>query len=385
MNKKTVLILTVLLLVIAGYWYYTNHFNQADMQQSGSAGPMKTKVSVIEVHPEAVTMKIILPGRTAAYKQSQVRPQVSGIIKERLFKEGSLVEKGQQLYQLDGARYAANLRSAKANLQSAKANFKAIKARYNRIQLLMEKKAVSQQDLDDVEAQMDQANAMISIAEATVALEQINVDYTHVYAPITGRIGKSNLSVGALVTASQFESMATITQLDPIYVDMQVAGTDSIWVQQQINSEAEIDVVLQGQGYANIKGILEFSDVTVNETTGSVGLRALMDNSAGGLLPGLFVNAEISLGQQQHILLPQRASTRNPAGDLIVWVVGENNQAYPQMIQVNKAQGNSWIVTGGLKAGDRVVIEGYQRLKTGAEVEATDWKSETVPSDGNRG
>jgi len=385
MKNKTVVILIILVLAVVGYWYYTNNHGQSEIQQSAPAGPMKVKVTAKEVFPQDVTLKIVLPGRTSAYKQSQVRPQVSGIIKERMFVEGSLVEKGQQLYQLDGARYEANLSSAKANLLSAKANYKAIKARYNRILLLLEKKAVSQQDLDDVEAQLDQAKAAISVAEATVDLEQINVDYTHVYAPISGRIGKSNLTVGALVTAGQAESMATITQLNPIYVDMQVAGTDSLWVQQQINSEAEIDVVLQGHGYENIKGRLEFSDVTVNETTGSVGLRALMENETGGLLPGLFVNAEISLPEQKHILVPQRATTRNSSGELIVWVVGPNKQANPKVIEVNKAQDNSWIVTGGLNAGDQIVVEGYQRLKPGSEVEVSVWEPALNSSAGNGG
>ncbi|TDR16792.1 efflux RND transporter periplasmic adaptor subunit [Marinicella litoralis] len=378
MKNKIVLLIIITLLAIAGYWIYSHYFNVTQSPQNGSATIMKVNVTAVEVHPEDVTMKIVLPGRTAAYKQSQVRPQVSGIIKQRMFKEGSLVEKGQQLYQLDGARYEANLRSAKANLQSAKANFKAIKARYNRILLLIEKKAVSQQDLDDVEAQLDQANAAISVAEANVALEQINVDYSHVYAPISGRIGKSNLTVGALVTAGQADSLATITQLDPIYVDMQVAGTESVWVQQQISSGAAIEVALKGQGYEAFTGVLEFSDVTVNETTGSVGLRALMDNSEGGLLPGLFVNAEINLGQQKHILVPQRATTRNPSGELVVWLVGPDNLAKPQVIQVNKAQGNSWIVTAGLKAGDRVVVEGYQKLQPGSEVIVSNWDHESV-------
>ncbi len=372
--KTTVALIVVALIAVVGYqWFKTDETGPA---QNATAGQPAIQVSVLQVKQEPVTLKMTLPGRTSAYRQSQVRPQVSGIIKERLFKEGASVEKGQQLYQLDDAQYVANLKSAQANLLSAKANLKTIQARFNRTQSLESRKAVSEQDLDDVEAQLDQAKADISVAEAAVAIQQINVDYTRVYAPIGGRIGKSNLTVGALVTAGQSQALAVITQLDPMYVDMQVSGQQAIWIQQQINNDATIKVELIGQDMDHpASGVLEFSDVNVNETTGSVGLRALMDNSNGLLLPGLFVNAEISLGEREGVLVPQRAATRTPDGELSVWVIDANNQAHLKIIKVNRALGDQWVVIEGLEGGESIVVEGYQRLSPGAQVSTAPWSA----------
>jgi len=372
--KTTVALIVVALIAVVGYqWFKTDETGPA---QNATAGQPAIQVSVLQVKQEPVTLKMTLPGRTSAYRQSQVRPQVSGIIKERLFKEGASVEKGQQLYQLDDAQYVANLKSAQANLLSAKANLKTIQARFNRTQSLESRKAVSEQDLDDVEAQLDQAKADISVAEAAVAIQQINVDYTRVYAPIGGRIGKSNLTVGALVTAGQSQALAVITQLDPMYVDMQVSGQQAIWIQQQINNDATIKVELIGQDMDHpASGVLEFSDVNVNETTGSVGLRALMDNSSGLLLPGLFVNAEISLGEREGVLVPQRAATRTPDGELSVWVIDANNQAHLKIIKVNRALGDQWVVIEGLEGGESIVVEGYQRLSPGAQVSTAPWSA----------
>jgi len=372
--KTTVALIVVALIAVVGYqWFKTDETGPA---QNTTTGQPAIQVSVLQVKQEPVTLKMTLPGRTSAYRQSQVRPQVSGIIKERLFKEGASVEKGQQLYQLDDAQYVANLKSAQANLLSAKANLKTIQARFNRTQSLESRKAVSEQDLDDVEAQLDQAKADISVAEAAVAIQQINVDYTRVYAPIGGRIGKSNLTVGALVTAGQSQALAVITQLDPMYVDMQVSGQQAIWIQQQINNDATIKVELIGQDMDHpASGVLEFSDVNVNETTGSVGLRALMDNSSGLLLPGLFVNAEISLGEREGVLVPQRAATRTPDGELSVWVIDANNQAHLKIIKVNRALGDQWVVIEGLEGGENIVVEGYQRLSPGAQVSTAPWSA----------
>lgn len=382
MNKKAIIILVVILAAAFAYYQFAN--KQADPQDAMPSGRPAPQVSTLKLVKEPVTLKMTLPGRTSAYLQSQVRPQVTGIIKERLFKEGSSVEKGQQLYQLDDSQYVANLKSAQANLLSAKANLKATQARYNRTKSLEAKKAVSEQDLDDVEAQLDQAKADISVAEAAVALQQINVDYTRVYAPISGRIGKSNLTVGALVTASQAQALAVITQLDPMYVDMQVSGQQATWIQQQLNTGDAINVQLIGQDVEHpASGVLEFSDVNVDETTGSVGLRALMDNSSGLLLPGLFVNAEITLGERDGVLVPQRATTRTPDGELSVWVLGENSQVQPKVIKVNRAVGNQWVVIEGLNGGEEIVVEGYQRLAPGAAVKATPWVPSTTA--GNKG
>ncbi len=374
MKNKTIVWMSAMILVAIAFGSFQYMSTPDQQQQAAMNGPAKTPVTTLTMESEVIDMTIELPGRTAAFTQSQVRPQVSGIIKERLFEEGSMVEKGQQLYQLDAARYEANLKSALANLQSVKANAKAVEAKYKRVLSLIEKSAVSQQDLDDVEAQLDQSKAAIAVAEAAVLLEKINVDYSKVYAPISGRIGRSNLTEGALVTASQAEALATITQLDPIYVDMQVSESDSISVQQKLNAGQTIEVFLNGDSTKGAKGTLAFSDVMVNETTGSVALRAVMDNEKGGLLPGLFVNATISLGEQEGLLLPQRATVREPSGDLVVWVVDQQNKAQPQTIQVSGAQGAYWVVKNGLKPGDQIVVEGYQKLSPGSEVMTSAWQ-----------
>jgi membrane fusion protein (multidrug efflux system) len=365
-------------LAALAYWYFQNQ------QPAGEAGfpqgNQLIKVSTLVIKTEPVVAKLSLPGRTTAYRQSQVRPQVSGIITERLFKEGALVEQGQQLYQLDDARYAANLKSAQANLMSAKANLKTTQARYNRVKSLELQQAISEQDLDDVLAQLDQAKANISVAESNVELQQINLDYTRVYAPISGRIGKSNLTVGALVTANQAESLAVITQLDPMYVDLQVSGEQAMKVQQQLNLDQNVSVILNDiPGVGTMQGELEFSDVNVDESTGAVALRAMIANPDQALLPGLFVNAELTLGEQMGFLVPQRATTRNPSGELLVWVVGKNKQVNSQIIEVSHASQDQWVVINGLNDNDEIVIEGYQRLSPNAEVETTPWQS-SVPS-----
>lgn len=381
--KNKIITVAVLALAGAGVWYYQSSQSEAVTAQQVPAGPKKVNVTALVVQPEMVDINMTFPGRTVAFQQSQVRPQVTGIITERMFKEGALVEKGQQLYQLDDARYEANFKSTQANLQSAKASFKSIQARYNRIKSLIGSQAVSQQDLEDVEAQLDQAKAAIAVAEAAVSLEKINLDYTRVYAPISGRIGKSNVTVGALVTASQSAVLTTITQLNPIYVDMQVSGDDLQPIQKHINSNEQVSVQLKG--YNTEHGELIFSAVTVDENTGSVALRAKMNNEDRHLLPGLFVSAEVSLGMQKHILVPQRAATRNPNGTLQVWIIESDNTVSSRLIEAKQTQKNQWIVTQGLKSGDRIVIEGYQRLAPGAEVTYTDWVSEAQVNNSNSG
>lgn len=378
MKNKTLWVIAVVAMAALAYWYFGSDQSEQSNQGGNMPAQQAVQVSAIVVKTQPIATTMNLPGRTVAYRQSQVRPQVSGIITERLFKEGSMVEKGQQLYQLDDARYAANLRSAQASLMSAKANLTTTQARYKRVKSLEQRQAISEQDLDDVLAQLDQAKAAIAVQEAAVALEQINVDYTHVYAPISGRIGKSNLTVGALVTASQEQSLAVITQLDPMYVDLQVSGEQAVMVQQQLNQNMALEVNLSDvPGQEKIKGVLEFSDVNVNETTGAVGLRARVQNPNKTLLPGLFVNAQVSLGEQNSILIPQQAAIRKSTGDLAVWVV-ENNQVREQLIKVSHAHNNQWVVVGGLSNGDQIVVEGYQRLAQGVQVKASDWQTTQV-------
>lgn len=380
MKKGFALTILFLLLVSGGgYYYWDNYVNVEEGGEAHAmAGAMVSSVSVLEMQTQKINVTRSLPGRVSALRQSQVRPQVNGIITERLFEEGVYVEKGQQLYQIDDARYKAALTSAEADLKSAKSNIASINARASRYKKLVKIDAVSRQEYDDVKAQLDQANAEVAVAEAAVAVAQVNLDYTKVYAPISGRIGRSLVTEGALVTANQTSSMAVITQLDPVYVDMQLASAEVVVIQQAIKNQADSLPVTLLLGENNqmvypLKGSLKFSEVTIDETTGSVTLRAVVPNPEGVLLPGLFVRASLELGEENALLIPQRATTRNPDGSLSVWVVS-NGKASPASIQVSRAYQDSWIVTEGIKPGDQVIIEGYQKIRPGADVQTSPWQ-----------
>lgn len=335
---------------------------------AGAGQPVS--VTVTPVVKRAVTFTEELPGRTSAYKVAEIRPQVSGIIEARLFEEGENVTAGQQLYQIDPATYEATHQSAKAVLQRAEANVKSIKSRAERYAELVEIDAVSKQEYDDIQASLAQAQADIAVAQAEVAQAKINVDYTKVYAPISGRIGKSSVTEGALVTASQPEILTKITQLDPIYVDLTQSSTELMALRRQLGEVDELPVTLtleDGMAYDHT-GTLQFSDITVDETTGSVQLRALFRNPERLLLPGLFVHAQLVFGQQEALLVPQKATVRDNQGNLRVWRLADDSTVQPQPISTLRAYGDQWIVTDGVKAGDRVVMEGFQKIAPGAPV-----------------
>lgn len=353
----------------------------------GAQGPVA--VETLKVKKEAIEMTMELPARVVAYRQSDVRPQVSGIIEERLFEQGSLVEKGQQLYQLDDARYMANLKSAEADLQNAKAQLKTVEARSKRIRSLEAQKAVSEQDLDDVLAQLDQAKAAIAMAQANVDLQKINMEYTKIKAPISGRIGQSFLTEGALVSSGQAQPLAQITQLDPVYVDMQISAERAQMLIRKLNeyqaeaiSEAEdtptakkeVTVVVNQAGQEPLTGTLAFSNVVVDESTGAITLRAIIDNKRFQLLPGMFVTASLQPGKVEQLLVPQRAATRNPQGGLDLWVVNEDNTAKKTTVQSIQSHGDQWIIGDGLESGQTIVVTGYQKLQPGSQVSATPWQ-----------
>lgn len=383
MNKTIIAVVAIFLAAQAGL--YMAFFGSED--QGGQARPAMA-VDVMTLQKKPVEYKFDLPGRITPYRQSQVRPQVSGVITKRLFEEGAYVEKGQQLYQIDETPYLAALNSAKADLRSAKATAKAAKAKLNRYKELVKIDAVSRQENDDVRAENDQAAAMVAVAEASIAIAQTNFDYTKVYAPISGRIGRSFVTDGALVTANQTEPMAIITQLNPVYVDMQQSGEDIVEFRKRIalktaEGAANVPVTLmlggeKGNVYGK-KGRLQFSEVTVDSTTGSIALRALFDNPDGILLPGLFVRAQIDLGTERELLVPQRATTRTPDGGLRAWVVDESNKAQPRQLDVVKAYNDQWIVRGGVKVGERLIMAGYQKVQPGMQVTSELWVDPNAP------
>jgi membrane fusion protein (multidrug efflux system) len=347
-------------------------------QAAGGGQQPPPTVSVLEVVLQPVENSVTLPGRVSPLRQSQVRPQVEGIITERLFEEGAFVEKGQQLYQIDDSRYAAQLASAKADVKSAEANRKTLEAKAERFKGLLNKNAVSQQEYDDAIAQAEQADAQISVAKAAVELAQVDLDFTKVYAPISGQISRSYMTVGALVTSNQTQQLATITQLDPIYVDMQQSGKGILKLRRAMQESGTLPVTLvlddmTGESYEHT-GELKFSEVTVDETTGAVALRAEFPNPDSLLMPGMFTKARVNIANTQELLVPQRAATRQPDTSLSVMVVNAENKVEARTITIAGSYGDQYIVTSGVAAGDKVIVAGYQKVKPGAQVNTKPWQ-----------
>lgn len=373
MSIRTLIVFIALAALAAIGWYI--------MAPSPKMGPgagqrPPVSVSVIELKSQIISREETLPGRITAFKQAEIRPQVNGIITQRLFEEGAYVEKLQPLYQIDDRPYRAALSGAQANLQSALATAKASEAKEERFKRLISNNTVSGQAYDDAKAEFDQAVASISIAEAAVTTAQVSLDYTRVLSPISGRIGKSSVTEGALVTTNQLESLSVITQLNPIYVDINQSGADAMRLRQEIvGKNIPVSVLIDKD--RNIrhleKGELKFSGIIVDETTGSIGLRAVVPNSNDILLPGLFVHAIIELGEQDVVLVPQRASTRQADGSLAIWILDKDNKAIPKNLVVSGSYQDKWIVTNGAEAGDTVIIEGYQKIRPNMTVSPSAW------------
>jgi membrane fusion protein (multidrug efflux system) len=357
-----------------------NQQKQAGGQPQGGGPP---EVSVLTIEPQRLTVTTELPGRTAAYRIAEIRPQVSGIVLKRLFREGSDVKAGDQLYQIDPATYEASLASAQADVQKAEANLQAARNKASRYGDLVKNSVVSKQDFDDVQASLKQNEAQVAAAKAAYNLASINLNYTKVFAPISGRIGKSAVTEGALVTANQATALATIQQFDPIYVDVTQTASQLMKLREDMETgrirpaePGKIPVTLFLNSNASgddtaypAKGELQFSDVTVDAGTSSVQLRAVFPNPNKDLLPGLFVRARVEQGVAENaITVPQAAVARGPDGSARVWVVGADNKVNPRTIKTERAVGNVWLVSDGLAVGERVVVEGLQKVKPGAEV-----------------
>jgi membrane fusion protein (multidrug efflux system) len=342
------------------------------------AGP--PEVSVLTVQSQAVTLTTELSGRTSPWQVAEVRPQVAGIIQKRLFTEGAEVKAGQVLFQIDPASYQATLASAKAMLARAEANLLPAQLRAGRYQELLESKAISQQDHDDAQAAVKQAEADVAAARAAVENARINVQYTSIDAPISGRIGRSTVTAGALVTANQTEALATIQQLDPIFVDVTRSSSEILQLKRQLAAKtlqtdaagaARVKLILEDGTPYPLTGTLKFSEVSVDPGTGSVTLRTLFPNPEQLLLPGMFVRAVLEEGSNASALLvPQRAVTRNPVGKPMVFVVGAEEKVEARTIKVLRTVGDDWLVEEGLNPGDRVILEGIQRARPGTVVKA---------------
>lgn len=337
------------------------------------------EVSVITIQPERLTLTTELTGRTSPYLVAEVRPQVGGIIQKRLFTEGSDVQAGDVLYQIDPATFEAAYANAKAALVRAEANLYPARLKEERFRNLVKINAVSQQDYDDAAAAIKQAEAEVEAARAALQTARINLNYTRMKAPVSGRISRSTVTTGALVTAGQATPLATIQQLDPIYVDVTRSIPDLLRLKQNVadglvkkpGTEPLVRLILEDGHAYPLPGQLKFSEVTVNQSTGSVTLRSIFPNPELLLLPGMFVRAVVEEGiYEQAMLVPQRGVTRNPSGDATVMLVDAKEQIAVRVIKLVRNVGDKWLVSEGLQAGDRVVLEGSQKVRPGAQVNA---------------
>jgi len=340
-------------------------------------GAMPTpQVSVITVETQKVILTTELPGRTAPFRIAEIRPQVSGLILKRLFEEGSDVQTGQVLYQIDPAPFQAAVDNAEAALGRSEANLAATRLRAERYKELLRDKAVSQQNYDDAAAALTQVEADIQSWKATVKTARINLEYTRITAPISGRIGRSGVTDGAIVTAYQPLALATIQQLDPIYVDVPQSTAQLLRLKGGGHSQDGADrnkvkLMLEDGASYPLEGTLQFSDVTVDPTTGSVILRAVFSNPEGILLPGMFVRAVIHEGvNEQAILIPQQGVSRDPEGNPYALVVDAESKAGLRMLTLDRAVDDKWLVAKGLAPGDRVIVEGLLMLRPGTVVQA---------------
>jgi membrane fusion protein (multidrug efflux system) len=359
----------------------------------GKAEPADTaaqppQVSVVTVHRSSVPITIELPGRTAAYLVAQVRARVDGIVLKREFEEGSEVSEGQRLYQIDPAPYIASLNSATASLQKAKANLGSMNAQAERYKVLVAANAVSKQDYDNAVSTQGQAAADVATAKAAIAIAQINLDYTSVVSPITGRSGPSLVTQGAYVQASAATLMETIQQIDPIYVDLTQSSVQGLQLRRDMADgtlklngpdKAKVTLLLEDGTQYPLTGTLQFSDVTVDQTTGSVTVRAIIPNPHFTLLPGMFVRASIDEGVDDNaMLVPQVGVTHDPKGQATALIVGPDNKVAARPLQLRGTSGDKWIVEGGLNDGDRVIVDGVQKAQPGAVVTAVEFQTATA-------
>ena len=341
--------------------------------RGGQRGP--TTVGFVVVLQGSAPLQQELPGRVAAFQVSDVRPQVSGVIQRRLFREGSVVGQGQTLYQIDPSVYAAQQAQALANLQSARASAVAARTKASRYAPLAKMEAISKQDYTDALAQARQADASVAQNSAALRAAQVNMRFTRVPAPISGRIGLSNVTEGALVTANQADALVTITRLDPVYVDIQQSASDLLKLRQALSqggavpTSAQVHLKLPDGSVYGFTGTVEFSQVIVDQSTGTVTIRARFANPQSILLPGMFVTAEFAQAvQTSAILVPQAAVSRDPQGNATLFVVGPGNRAVQRTVQADRTLGTDWVVTGGLAPGEKVITQGTGSLNDGAQI-----------------
>lgn len=350
--------------------------------------PGTPEVGVLSVQAQRVVFSTELPGRTAPFMIAEIRPQVSGIVQKRSFTEGSTVKAGQVLYLIDPATYRATYNSDLAALAKAEASLTSVRLKNERYKELAALDAVSRQDYDDAVSSLGESRADVASAKANVESSRINLAYTQVNAPITGRIGKSGITPGALVTANQTSAMATIQQLDPIYVDVTQPSAALLRLKKSLSNgeiqksgatAAKVRLKLEDGSLYPLEGTLEFSDVTVDQDTGAITLRAVFPNPNADLLPGMYVRAVLEEGfKEQGLLVPQQAVSRDSTGKPMAYVVGKDNTLERRELTTDRAIGDQWLISSGLNVGDQLVVDGQQRASAGVKVKTVPWKPQSV-------
>ncbi len=357
------------------------------------APPPVPEVATVAVQPQRIVLTTELPGRTSAYLVSEIRPQVNGIIQKRFFTEGSDVKAGQVLYQIDPAPFQAALDNAKAALGRSEANLPAVRLKAERYKEALPDKAVSQQDYDDAAAALKQAEADVQYYKAMVETARINLGYTRITAPISGRIGRSNVTEGALMTANQPAALASIQQLDPVFVDVTQSTTELLRLKRSLEdgrlkrdgtNQNKVSLILEDGTRYPLKGSFQFREVSVDATTGSFILRMVFPNPKHLLLPGMFVRAEMEEGvNRQAILIPQQAVSRDTKGNPVALIVDAKGIVQQRMLTLDRAMGDQWLVSAGLSSGERVIVEGMQKTRPGSAVKVVPFEAnKTGPKPG---
>ncbi|GAB6038003.1 efflux RND transporter periplasmic adaptor subunit [Fundidesulfovibrio butyratiphilus] len=346
-------------------------------QEGPPAAPPQPEVGVVTLASEPVTVSTILPGRVSAYLVAEVRPQVGGILQNRLFVEGADVKAGDVLYQIDPARYQAAYDNAKAALAKAEANAVPVRLKAARTRQLIKEKVISQQDDDDAQAAIRQAEAEIAACKAALETARIDLRYTQVTAPVSGRIGKSNFTPGALVTANQAQPLSTVQSIDPLYVDLTQPSQEVLRLKRDFASgklkksaagKPVVSLMFEDGTPYRHSGELQFSDITVDQSTGVITVRAAFPNPEHELLPGMYVRAVLEEGVRENALLvPQQAVTRDPKGAATALVLGRDDTVEERTLDLGRAVGDKWLVRSGLEAGDRVIVDGLQKVRPGAK------------------
>ncbi|WP_417070867.1 efflux RND transporter periplasmic adaptor subunit [Niveibacterium terrae] len=373
--RRTNALLATSLALIAGVGTLAG-CSRSGHPEGGMMGGGVPEVGVVTVTPQKVTLTSELAGRTSPYQIAEIRPQIGGIVLKRQFREGGDVKAGEALYQIDPAVYEATLHSAQAALAKAEANLSSARNKAERYKALVAIKGVSQQDYDDAEAAAKQGVADVASAKAALDTARINLAYTRVASPISGRIGKSSVTQGALVAAGQATALATVQQLDPIYVDVTQSSADLLRLKRELASgslksagggDASVGLLLEDGSRYPLRGKLQFSDVTVDQGTGTVTLRAIFPNPKGELLPGMYVRTQLDEGvDEQGILVPQQGVTRDEKGQPLAMVLGADGKVQPRILKLRQALGDKWVVSEGLKAGDKLIVDGLQKIRPGA-------------------